>query len=351
MYFLKESLMRKIISLSLVFLAILTSCSKSVDYSGTYTGYSWGGETSGTSLEDAKSKIETTLTLDKNGVIQDAKLDFLAKNSDGSWRARNNPEAQVQVDFSVTPTAATPQAEGQEYKAGNSMFKISANDKMGMYAVAVDTDGTVAFAIVDPLHRYQTEMKLGPDFDLNRPISSVTIASGELVPTTRTSGSGSLKPKSWDELADKNIFSFYEEYIYTMRGTFEGLTAESPVAHLLERAGVSFADGKPQALAPFYGYYGSGGWEGNYNAIAAFLKGKKATELPSLVNWSSPRYSKSIGENKVFGIVSGATRTVQNSADGIAGATVRMSRESQSYQRALVAAGILQESDVIKGRF
>jgi len=33
------------------------------------------------------------------------------------------------------------------------------------------------------------------------------------------------------------------------------------------------------------------------------------------------------------------------------GATVRISRESTSYQRALVEAGILDESDVVIGRF
>ena len=58
------------------------------------------------------------------------------------------------------------------------------------------------------------------------------------------------------------------------------------------------------------------------------------------------------GDN-FFGIdvVSGATKTAQNSTDGIAGATVRMSRESTSYQRALVKSGIISEEDVIKGRF
>ncbi len=41
-----------------------------------------------------------------------------------------------------------------------------------------------------------------------------------------------------------------------------------------------------------------------------------------------------------FGIdsASSATKTVQDSMDGISGATVRMSRESTSYQRALVEA-------------
>jgi len=49
--------------------------------------------------------------------------------------------------------------------------------------------------------------------------------------------------------------------------------------------------------------------------------------------------------------VTGATKTVQDSVDTISGATVRMSRESGAYQRALVDAGILEEKDVIKGRY
>jgi hypothetical protein len=49
-----------------------------------------------------------------------------------------------------------------------------------------------------------------------------------------------------------------------------------------------------------------------------------------------------VNENNEFGVdvQTGATRTIQNSTDGISGATVRMSRESTSYQRALVDAGI-----------
>jgi len=50
-------------------------------------------------------------------------------------------------------------------------------------------------------------------------------------------------------------------------------------------------------------------------------------------------------------VPTGATKTVQNSIDLITGASVRMSRESNSYQRALVKAGILKEEDVLKGRY
>jgi Na+-transporting NADH:ubiquinone oxidoreductase subunit NqrC len=65
------------------------------------------------------------------------------------------------------------------------------------------------------------------------------------------------------------------------------------------------------------------------------------------------RWSKAINDDNFFGVdvVSSATKTAQNSVDGISGATVRISRESTSYQRALVKAGILEEKEVIKGRF
>ena len=76
-------------------------------------------------------------------------------------------------------------------------------------------------------------------------------------------------------------------------------------------------------------------------------------ELTSLVDWSAQRYAGSIDAENRFGVdaTTGATRTAQNSVDAIAGATVRVSRESTAYQRALVAAGILDESEVVIGRF
>ncbi len=73
----------------------------------------------------------------------------------------------------------------------------------------------------------------------------------------------------------------------------------------------------------------------------------------ALVDWSIDRYAGAVNEDNVFGVdvESGATRTVQDSIDGISGATVRMSREATSYQRALVDASILSEEDVVIGRF
>jgi hypothetical protein len=134
---------------------------------------------------------------------------------------------------------------------------------------------------------------------------------------------------------------------------FEGIDEASSLMNFLEAMGVEFAGGLPQPLDVKYGYFGLGGWEGNYQAIEEFLIGKNATELTSLIDWSLPYYAGAINDENQFGIdvASGATRTVQNSIDGISGATVRMSREGTSYQRALVDAGIITEDDVIIGRF
>lgn len=324
------------------------------DYSGTYTGYSWKDEAKGTALSDATEKIETILTLDTTGTITAVSIDFLVKRSDGSWYKRNDPGAELTVDFTVAPAAATPQTATQAYVAGKSMFKIKTNDMMSFFAVAVAADTTVAFALVDPIHRYLTEMKLPAGFDYNTKISQLTIGSGLIVPTIRTSSSGYLKPDSWQDQASKHLFGFYQSpYVYTGRGTFKGLTTESSVRELLEKAGVRFENTRPVAMAPVHGFYANGGWTGNYAAMRQFLVGKKATELLSLVDWSIPRYAGAINTDNFFGIdaQAGATKTVQNSTDGIAGATVRISREATSYQRALVAAGILEEAKVIKGRF
>ena len=125
------------------------------------------------------------------------------------------------------------------------------------------------------------------------------------------------------------------------------------VGDLLEAMGVRFEGERPEPMDVNWGYYGVGGWHGNARAMENYLIGKDATETTSLVDWSEPRYANAINEENQFGVDvrSGATRTVQNSFDGISGATVRISREATSYQRALVSAGIIDESDVVIGRF
>ena len=122
---------------------------------------------------------------------------------------------------------------------------------------------------------------------------------------------------------------------------------------LVEALGVSFEGNQPVPSGPTYGYFGLGGWKGNYEAIADYLTGRDATDLTSLVNWSVDKFAAGVNESNEFGVDvgSGATKTAQWSTDGISGATVRMSRESTSYQRALADAGIIDEDEVIIGRF
>jgi hypothetical protein len=338
---------------AVIIVLLLVSCGK--DYSGEFTGYSWKGESKGVSFEEAVQKIETVLVLDKKGNITAASIDFLKKSKSGdSWYKRDDSKATVSVDFSIDPSLAQTQSDDQDYAAGSSMFSIKTNDKMSFFAVAVDSDSTLAFVLVDPMHRYMSEIKLSAGFDYTRPIKDLTIANGLLIPTVRTSSSGSLKPKNWEDHSNKHIFGFYrDEYVYTSRGTFKGLSSDDSIQDLMEKAGVSFSNGSPQSMDIEYGFYAAGGWTGNYEAIESFLVGKNANDLKSLIDWSIPRYSKAVNDKNFFGVdlVSGATKTVQNSADGIAGATVRASREATSYQRALVAAGVLTEEEVIKGRF
>jgi hypothetical protein len=332
---------------------LVVSCAGK-DYSGTHVGYSWQSEAKGTTLEEATQKIETTLTLDKKGTILDAKMNFLVKAKDGTWFARNDTSAEVAVDFAVDPKPAELSNDGKDYKAGVSMFKIKTADMMSFYAVAAGPDGTTALAIVEPFTRYQFEIKMEPGFDFAKPIKDMTVGSGFLVPTIRASSGGYLVVKNRQDLADKHLFAFYRDpYVLTGRGVLKGLTPDSTMKELLEKTGVTFRDGKPQPTEVKYGFSSNGGWAGNYKAVGEFLKGKDATKLTSLIDWKNPRYAGAINKDNFFGVdaKSGATKTVQNSVDGIAGATVRMSREATSYQRALVKAGILKEKDVIKGRF
>ncbi len=320
------------------------------DLAGEFIGYSWRGEAGGTEFADANQYIETTLKLDDDGTILAAEMLFYVEK-DGKWVTRQQGEADVGVDFSVDPTLAVP---GEDYKPGDSMFTVSTVDMMSFYAIAVDSDGTIAVAIVDPVIRYQHEMKFSADFDFDKPFGDLTIGSGLAIPTTRVSGSGLVKPGNWEDLADNTIFDIaFWSHVLTDAGVLEGIDNDSTVKEFVEAIGVEFVDGKPKEMPLQYGRHSLGGWEGNLTAIAEYLIGKSAKEVTSLVDWSNSRYSANINDQNHFGVdtESGATRTVQNSIDGIAGATVRISRESTSYQRALVEAGIISEDDVIIGRF
>lgn len=358
----------KILALSLILVVSLTACSQpkteevvvespneiAKDYSGTYVGYSWKGESKGTTLEEAKQKIETQLTLNETGEIVEATMLFHKQNADGNWYTRQDTAGEITVDFDVTPTLATPLNDTQEYAKGTSMFTMKTADMMAVYGVAVDQNGVSALMIVDPYTRYQFEFKMDNNFDYSTKMSEMTIGSGKVVPTVRTSGSGSVKPKTWEAYSEYSVLSFYEDpYVFFDNGVFNGLSADSTMQEYLEKVGMTFENNQPQELAVNFGFFGTGGWSGNYKAIETFLVGKDATQITSLIDWKNARYSVGINEENFFGVdtTSGATKTVQNSSDTIAGATVRMSREATSYQRALVEAGILTEEEVIKGRF
>lgn len=318
-------------------------------YAGVYQGVSWRGEASGVTLEEATQKIETTLTLNEDGIIEDVDMNFFALKN-GEWKARNNPKSTVTIDYSVDPKAAVP---GSDYSPGQSMFDVKTNDMMSFYALGVDTDGTVAFGIVDAVIRYQLEVKMDSDFDFDSTLETVTIGDG-LVPTVRTSGSGLIKPSDWSELEGEDLFGIHPwNHVISDYGVLEGIDETSTVREMLETLGVEFEDGKPKAMEATYGFHSNGGWKGNYDSMANYLRGKDANEVTSFVDWSNPKYAQNITEENFFGVdrIAGATRTAQNSVEGMAGATVRISRENTSYQRALVDAGIISEDDVIKGRF
>ena len=347
--------MRKILTLiiALTFMFFIVACSDSeetVDYSGVYEGYAWSGEATGVAFEDATQYIKTTLYIAKDGTIVDAAMDFQIKR-DGVWVSRLVTEATAEIDYNVTPVAATP---GTNYAAGTSMFTVTTGDWMSFYAIGVSADGTVALLMVDPITRYQFEVKLPSTFDFSQNVSSLTVGSGLLVPTRRTAGGALISPTDWELLSDKHFLNMsYWSHVVTDTGVLEGISASSSVELMLEKFGVTFTGGVPQVMNSKTGFTGLGGWAGNYGSIREYLVGKNVLEVLSLVDWSDEKYEGSINEENQFGVdvATGATRTAQNSVDTYAGATVRLSRESESYQKALVAAGILKIEDVIIGRF
>jgi hypothetical protein len=324
--------------------------SGSRDIAGTYLGFSWTGEVSGTAFEDANQYIETMIQLDSDATIVNAWMRYWQK-VDGFWITRQAQNASVRVDLSATPAAAT--IEGG-YRAGRSLFSVYTANTMSLFTVAVGEDGTLALGIVDPITRFWFEAKLPPGFDYNRPFGDLTYNNNLMVPTIRAAGGALVTPTNWNHIGNETVFSIHEySKVLTDRGVFQGLSNSSSVRDVVSRLGVTFTGNTPEAKSVSYGYTGIGGWAGNYTAIAQYLIGRNARELTSLVDWSAGVFQGSINEQNQFGVdvASGATRTAQNSVDGIAGATVRMSRESTSFQRALVSAGIIQEEDVIIGRF
>ncbi|HOI47552.1 MAG TPA: hypothetical protein PLR26_07490 [Bacilli bacterium] len=337
-----------LLAISLLVISGCTPQDNSPNYEGTYTGYAWKGEVEGIAFENATEYIETILTLDKNGVITEASVNFFIKRGE-NWTSRINQTADVIVDFNVIPTQATL---SPTYVKGDSMFTIQSTEMMSFYASAVSNDGIVAFLLVEPTTRFQYEVRLDSSFDYQTTLEDFTIGNGFVVPTVRTAGGALVRPTTWDSLQFKGLFNTHGwSKVMKNGGVFASLTQTSTVEELLTSVGITFVDGLPQAKAVTYGYFGVGGWAGNYAQIGEFLIGKNATEYTSLIDWTIERYANGIGENNFFGTVSGATQTVQDSTLTISGATVRVSRESASYQRALVEAGILQESQVIKGRF
>jgi hypothetical protein len=337
------------ITFALVSLLTLVACNieEKPDYSGVFTGYSWAGEATGVKFEDATQRIRTTLYIAKTGVIAEASMDFeILRN--GVWVSRLITEGTVSINYDVTPVAAIP----SPYTVGTTMFNTGSLERMSLYAVGVSPTNTVALMLVDPVTRYQFEYKLNSDFDYTTPVSALTIGSGLAVPAVRTAGGANLNVTDWATLSTKHFFNINTwSHVSTDVGVLAGVTGTTSVKAMLEKLGVTFTNNLPQAMDPVHGYLGLGGWGGNYEAVRQFLIGKSALEVKSLVDWTDPKYANSINELNQFGLISGATATAQDSFDTIAGATIRMSRESTSYQRALVAAGLLDPSQVIIGRF
>jgi len=347
--------MKKIFGLLITFtlIFVLAACSETIDepdYSGVFVGYAWAGERTGVTFEDSTQRIVTTLYVAKTGEIVDAGVDFVILRN-GVWESRLGQEAEVAIDYTATPSIATP---GASYQAGTSMFNYTSADRMSFYALGVSETGVVALLMVDPITRYQFEFKLDETFDFSRPVSDLTIENGFMIPTVRTAGGAYINVSDFDTIKDKNFFNMsFWSHVTADTGVLEGITQTSTVKTMLEKFGVTFDGALPEAMDPTHGFLGIGGWAGNYGAIRGYLIGKNILEMQSLVDWSLEIYEGSINEDNYFGfdVAAGATTTAQNSIDGIAGATVRMSRESTSFQRALVAAGVLEESGVIIGRF
>jgi len=245
-----------------------------------------------------------------------------------------------------------------EYLTKRSELKAETEKKQSElakeYALS-NTTAKIGDFVKDHIGTIKVE-RITAGYDFSTLLSAITVdgTTGGFIPTVRTSSSGLMKPDAWTELDGDNIFNIsYFDHVMTDAGAFEGLSSTSTLQEMLEAIDVIFVEGVPQEQGIVYGRHSNGGWQGNYEAIENFLIGKNVNELDSLVDWSVTKWADAVNEDNFFGIdlLAGPTKTAQDSADGIAGSTVRMSRESTSFQRALVEAGIITEENVIKGRF
>lgn len=216
-----------LITITTALLLLVTACEServtieagAAGFDGYHVGYSWAGEAGGNAFDDAGAYIETILLLDEDANILDAEMRYFQR-VDGYWTTRQSGQARIDVDSDVTPVSST--LEGG-YAAGVSMFDIFTVSVMSLYAVAVDDDGTVAVALVEPLTRFQFEMKFEPGYDFGTRMAALTIGSGMAVPTRRTAGGNFLLPDSWDELADEHLFDLHQySRVLTNQGIFEG---------------------------------------------------------------------------------------------------------------------------------
>lgn len=331
--------------------SIFTGCSsKTTNIEGTYEGVAWNGQPKGVTLEDATEKVVAKIDVDSKGIITSAEYDYLVK-IDEDWISRKDTSATVNVDFSVEPEAAI--IDGEEVIAGSTMFDVKTNNMMSFYSVAVNEDNTVAVMITEPTTRYRFEAKLDSNFNFETQLGEIKI--GETwIPSLREMPFGIVSISDLSEINGKALYDInpFSQVIYK-RGVLEGIDNKATMKDMLEAMGVTFIDGVPQPTEPKYGFHSLGGWKGNYEALAKELVGKNVNEVKSLVDYTPEKYANAINKDNFFGVdvLAGATKSIQNSIDTISGATVRMSRENEAYQRALVQAGILEETDVIKGRF
>lgn len=344
----KKKVISMLILASVTIGTIFTGCSTNLE--GSYEGIAWNGQPQGVAYEDAIEKVVVKIDVDSKGIITNAEYDYLIKKGD-EWVSRKDNEAVVNVDFSVDPTPVA--INGEEITSGSTMFDIDTVNMMSFYAVAVDENNTVAVMIAEPTTRYRLEAKLTPDYNFETTLGEAKV-NETWIPSLREMPFGILHVEDWSKYDGKSMYDInpFTNVIYE-RGVLKGIDKNATMQAMLEAMGVIFVDGVPQPMEATYGYHSLGGWKGNYEALAEGIVGVNINEVHSLLDYSPKRYADAINEDNFFGfdVPTGATKYIQNSVDTISGCTLRMSRENEAYQRALVEAGILEESDVIKGRF
>ena len=309
----------------------------------TKVAYSYKSGEAATSNQRVKSEVTV-----KSGVIQDIKFAFEKITTNGAW---DSETISRRDDKTISATRNSNAFAGLSLTAINSsdttddiagigttsMFDITATDMMSTYAAV--SDGTnVSVAIMGAESRMMYEAVINKTSDAAKGLDDLD---------WKVNKAHYSAHKGSDAKIGTTPFNFGDwEKVAVANGVFKGLsTAMDSTSTAADLIAKLEAAGMKDDSKVVSGFHSLGGWYGNYRAIEASLKGKNVNNFKYLWNYDGPQLGSK--PNETTGNITGSTN-IQDSTNGISGATVRTSRENHAFQLALVELGFLKSNEVFE---